>query len=191
MTVTVGEVFKLDLDLEKMFDLKMFIDAAETEDDIGCLLRVHLVTEQLLDFYIAKKSQGELGTYTTAHTFGPKLGLAVAFGFPLPLAASSHQLNKIRNDVAHRKTDALAKDQVKQFGRCVNRISEIDENFSPVERRYIQVPKRHGEKQVRYGEGDTHTDFLLAATAFLGVAQRWIAMDAIGRHLEQPGVDRD
>ena len=189
MTVTVGEVTRLDLDLEKMFDLKMFIDAAETEDEIGCLLRVHLMTEQLLDFYIAEKSRGETRTYTTASTFGPKLGLAVAFGFPLPLAASSYQLNKIRNDVAHRKTDTVSKDQVKQFGRCVNRISEIDENFSPVERRYIQVPKRHGERQVRYGESDAHTDFLLAAMAFLGVAQRWIAMDAIGRHLQQPGID--
>ena len=63
MTTGTGDVYKFDLAVEKVSDVNIIIAAAETEDELGCVLRFHLMLESLLSFYLDEKCQGELGKY--------------------------------------------------------------------------------------------------------------------------------
>ncbi|MFM0557514.1 hypothetical protein P0D69_42220 [Paraburkholderia sediminicola] len=49
-----------DLDLNKLMAPAVFIAAAETEDELGCVLRLHLLVERLLNSYVDAKLRGPL-----------------------------------------------------------------------------------------------------------------------------------
>ncbi|MET3395806.1 hypothetical protein ABIC33_006483 [Variovorax sp. 1140] len=63
------------LDLDPIF----LIAAAETDDEIGAVLRTHLLTEQFLSWFIESKATGDLAKFVKVpRDFKAKLNLAVA-----------------------------------------------------------------------------------------------------------------
>ncbi|MFB3301891.1 hypothetical protein [Pseudomonas sp. AMR01] len=179
MTTSTGDVYKFDLAVEKVSDVEIIIAAAETEDELGCVLRFHLMLESLLSFYLDEKCQGEVGKYAKPpRDFGQKLGMAAAFGIPMQIAAVIHQVNNMRNKLAHGHSPRLDKGDVKQLARLVNLMSSIDPEFTPLEKRYIKLPvKRPGEK-LTFGKEGPRIDFLMACTAFWGTALNALTQEA-------------
>ncbi|SET28155.1 hypothetical protein SAMN03159512_01844 [Pseudomonas sp. NFR09] len=179
MTTNSGEVYKIDLAVEKVTDVKNIIAAAETEDEMGCVLRFHLMLESLLLFYLEEKCQGEVGKYAKPpRDFGQKLGMATAFGMPLQIAAVIHQINNMRNKLAHGHSPGIDKGDVKQLARLVNLMSAIDAEFAPLEKRYISLPvKRPGEK-ITFGTDSPQIDFLISCIAFWGTALNTLVQEA-------------
>ncbi|MEM5426356.1 hypothetical protein AB3X91_40140 [Paraburkholderia sp. BR14263] len=53
----------VNLDLGTLLDADPLILAAETEDDIGCILRLHLQVEQTLDFYLNRKRTADIAPF--------------------------------------------------------------------------------------------------------------------------------
>lgn len=141
------------------------ITAAETDDEIGTVLRLHLVIEKLLDFYLDRKRVGEIKTYTIAPSlFGGKLSLSVAFGFPIALARIAHQINNIRNKLAHGKKgcDSINSGDIKELARRVNQLSEIYNNFTTIEKRYVELPTKFPDRKIVFGSDSLRIDFLIA-----------------------------
>ncbi|AEF99017.1 hypothetical protein [Methylomonas methanica] len=163
------------LNIKKFDKPDLLIAAAETEDEVGTVLRIHLAVEQVLVWYINHKKATELKPYVKEpREFGNKLSLAAAFGLPVAFVRVIHQINNIRNKLAHGDSE-LSADQVQELARQVDKLVEIDNSFVPLSKRYIELPvKRPGERMV-FGVSGTRLDFLIATMAFYGVAMNWAA----------------
>lgn len=171
---------EVDMDLDAFFSIDTIIAAVETEDEVGCVLRMHLLIEQLLSFYLSEKRQGEMKTYVREpREFSQKLGLATAFGLPLPIAAVAHHINSIRNKIAHRIGEPLGQGDVQQLTRVVNRMSTIDGQFTDVERRSITVPGKNSGNPMVYGAHGVRNDFLISSLAFWVATTQWSLRAAI------------
>lgn len=179
MTTGTGAVYKFDLAVEKVSDVEILIAAAETEDELGCVLRFHLMLESLLSFYLDEKCQGEVGKYAKPpRDFGQKLGIAAAFGIPTQIAAVIHQVNNMRNKLAHGHSPQLDKGDVQQLTRLVNLMSAIDPEFTPVEGRYIALSVKRSGERLTYGKEGLRIDFVMACTAFWSTALNTLTQDA-------------
>lgn len=53
----------VDLNIKELEKFQTIIAAAETDDELGTVLRLHLAVEQILVFYIKEKSHGEISKY--------------------------------------------------------------------------------------------------------------------------------
>ncbi|MFM0058547.1 hypothetical protein PQR64_23275 [Paraburkholderia phytofirmans] len=165
------EPIKVDLDLRTLLNPGTIIAAAETDDEIGCVLRLHLQVEQLLVVYLSTKLKAPITEYVQEpQEFSRKLALAVAFGFPLPFAAVAKQVNRIRNELAHRDGKSLEGPQVKTLGQTVDKLSSMASNFEPMAKRKFELTKKAPGEVVTFGTGNLRVDFALAVFAFLGVA---------------------
>ncbi|MDH1499314.1 hypothetical protein [Comamonas terrigena] len=154
-------------------DIQLLWQAAETEDDIGAVLRCHLLTEKFLIWFLETKLSKELRVYIKEpREFGGKLSLAVALGLPLEFAAVAKQLNNVRNDLAHRPS-GLDPSQVEQLGRMVEGLKAIDSSIEPLAKCWIEVPAKREGQRYTYGEGSPRNDFCIAAMWFLATAVKW------------------
>ncbi len=161
---------------EELTNFKEIIAAAETEDEIGTVLRLHLVIEEFLKFYLSRKRIGEIATYTNEPKyFAGKLYLSVAFGLPIPIARVAHQINKIRNNLAHKREGLTINPvDIKELARRVNLLSEIDSSFTPVENQSAELPVKYPGEKIAFGSGGVRTDFLIAVMAYYGFMIRWV-----------------
>ncbi|WP_069269017.1 hypothetical protein [Paraburkholderia nodosa] len=67
----------VNLDLGTLLDADTLILAAETEDDIGCILRLHLQVEQMLDFYLNRKRTADIAPFVREpRDFSGKLSIS-------------------------------------------------------------------------------------------------------------------
>ncbi|WP_455910554.1 hypothetical protein [Pseudomonas putida] len=164
-------------DLTKNFET--LYAAVDTEDEMGCVLRFHLMVENLLVFYLKQKCHGEVAVYAKVQReFGQKLGLAAAFGLPLPIAAVIHQINSMRNKLAHGAKTAIDPGDVQQLTRLVNKMSQIDTSLLPPEKAYLESLQKNPGKKMKYGTEGPRVDFLIAGLAFWGSATKVLLEDA-------------
>ncbi len=88
---------------------KLFLNIDQNDDELGSVLRIHLLCERLLDAWIAahldkedlfQNSAGEKIKFNPS--YGLKLGLAKKLGMHPGLCTCLQTINKIRNSFAHR-----------------------------------------------------------------------------------------
>lgn len=88
---------------------KLILSIDQNDDELGSVLRVHLLCERLLDAWIAaqleredlfENSAGEKIKFNPS--YGMKLGLAKKLGMNAGLCSCLQTINKIRNSFAHR-----------------------------------------------------------------------------------------
>lgn len=184
MHETEERVKTVDLDIRELEKFQTIIAAAETGDELGSVLRLHLAVEQLLAFYIKEKNHGEISKYAKApRDFGGKLSLATAFGLPISIARVIHQINIIRNKLAHNPDTSILNGDLKELSRAVNRLTEIDKNFTPLEKRYIEFAIKQPGKRLIFGAEDNRIDFIIAGLSFYATATQWLIKDAASRRL--------
>jgi len=104
--------------------------------------------------------------------------MAAAFGIPMQIAAVIHQVNNMRNKLAHGHSPRLDKGDVKQLARLVNLMSAIDPEFTPLEKRYIELPVKRPGERITFGKEGPRIDFLMACTAFWGTALNALTQEA-------------
>ncbi|MDQ7981900.1 hypothetical protein QYH69_32270 [Paraburkholderia sp. SARCC-3016] len=162
---------KIDLDLRNLLSARTIIAATETDDEIGCVLRLHLQVEQLLVVFLSMKLKAPVTEYVQEpREFSRKLAFAVAFGFPLPFAAVAKQVNKIRNELAHRDGTSLDERQVKLLGQLVDKLSSMDSKFEPMAKRRMELTEKAPGEVISFGTGNLRADFVLSVLAFLTAA---------------------
>lgn len=158
-------------------DTKHLITAAETEDEIGTVLRMHLVIDQLLESYLTHRITAELKPYIKIPRYtGQKLSFAAAFGMPIPFVRAIQEVNGIRNGLAHKVT-SLAESSVAQFARQVDLIKEFDDLFVPLAKKYIELPVARPGEKITFGSGDVRLDFLISSLVLLDEMSRWLAVE--------------
>jgi hypothetical protein len=157
------------------FDTEKLIDAAETEDEIGVVLRMHLALEKILNHFLRSRITNELTPYIKVPGYtAQKIALAAAFGMPVPFLAATHEVNRIRNGIAH-DGDALAQDKVAQLARQVDTIQSISPSFHPLAKRYIEFSQSQPGKRFTFGTSGVRVDFLIATFALVREMAQWLA----------------
>ena len=157
------------------FDTDKLIDAAESEDEIGVVLRMHLALEKILNHFLRSHITSDLSPYVKIPSYmAQKIALAAAFGMPVPFLAAAHEVNHIRNGIAH-DGNALAQDKVDQLARKVNSIASINPSFHPLDKRYIEFSQTQPGKKFGFGTCGVRVDFLIATFALITELAQWIA----------------
>lgn len=88
-----------------MLDVDGLIRAVKTEDNIGCVLRCHLIAESIMEKAIESKTPIEACNIfdfkRNRISYYTKLQLCTALGMPMGLMHYLNRLNKIRNKFGH------------------------------------------------------------------------------------------
>jgi len=95
------------------------ISSSESSDEIGVVLRMHLVTESFLEAFISA-AVNNVDMFSAEPTdkvilrlnYQSKLGLALKLGLPLPAYKAMDRLNTMRNKLAHRIDNELIDESV-------------------------------------------------------------------------------
>lgn len=169
---------EIDLNISALPDPSNFIAACETEDEIGCVLRLHLAFEKIIDFYISNKASDEVLKFVEkTNEFSEKLKRAVLLGLPLTVAKVGQQLGQIRNKVAHEQTP-INRHRLENLIKLVDEMLVDGSNPGPVSARKLEMPvKMPGETITLGSHGDMY-DFMLTAGTACHHAYLVIARDA-------------
>ncbi|WP_445511922.1 hypothetical protein [Salinicola sp. V024] len=118
-------------DFEKAFRYERILKLVNVNDDIATVLRLHLVIENILDLWVSKATQHPEILAHGRFSFAHKLALAEGSGLPKDLAKAYGHINKIRNQIAHAKTEELSDSQVESMASLTDNIrTKIKENDS-------------------------------------------------------------
>ena len=153
-----------------------FVRALETEDIIGCVLRLHLHIEELLAVFINSSITIKTAKIITLpQNFSHKVQLATAFGMPVEMGLATLELNGLRNKLGHRLGHQLRREDVFKFAEKVDALREALFMSDPsVMVSAIELyGKGSGKRQ--FGEGDPIWDFKITAGLFYGWMLRYLA----------------
>ncbi|MBS0854959.1 MULTISPECIES: hypothetical protein [unclassified Tatumella] len=107
------------------------ISSSASTDDIGVVLRMHLVTESFLEAFICSAiGKSELFSVepddkiTLKLNYHSKLGLAQKLGLPIPAYRALEKLNGMRNKLAHRIEQDFITDPI--LDSLKTQVSKID-----------------------------------------------------------------
>ncbi|MDH0092778.1 hypothetical protein N7373_15100 [Achromobacter mucicolens] len=168
-----------DLDLGKLdLNYDTFLRAAETDDELGTVLRLHLLLETYLEVARDALLQPEVKRFVgEPRNFGDKLGYAAVAGLPVPLAAVMHHVGKMRNKLAHRDESGIDAGDIKQLARLVNQLQPLTSNpdvWKPIEQGFLELPKKFPGKRWTFGGGDLRADFVMCFGKLWSVAMAWL-----------------
>lgn len=173
-------------DLHQLIQPDEYLRAAETEDELGCVLRMHLCLEQILDKFIEEMMPLDHKRFhPTRQTFSGKLSLSVAYGLITPLAEAICLVNQIRNRFAHRSGTVLSTQDSERIADLVDKVVILPgKKEPPVRNLWIELcTVRPGEK-LGFGEHGARIDFILACSALLRCAAGWMVVEYVRRHPE-------
>ena len=130
---------------------KAFTSISDNEDELGCILRVHLLSERLLDAWISAKINIEDLFENSANekfkfrpSFSLKLALAKKLDFPVELIQCLQALNSKRNDFAHRyDCDPISDIDIEKMASSIRRC-QAPENVIPIDEIQFQVFDKYG-----------------------------------------------
>lgn len=171
-------------DLDRLITPEYFIAAAETEDELGCVLRIHLCLERFLDEFIEKMApQKDKKFHPQRPQFGGKLSLAVAYGLCESIAEPICIINKVRNNFAHRSGILLLDADNNNIANCVDQIKVMpEEQGMSVKNRWVELCViRPGEK-LGFGKHGARIDFVIVCSDLLRKATGWMVVEYIRRN---------
>lgn len=154
-------------------DSDVFVKAVETEDELGCVLRMHLILERLLDeFSMCAIPRSHKKYHPVRLTFSGKLSLATSYGLLEEIAEPIYLINKIRNKFAHDANYQLTPDRIDVLTTAVEKIKLSGQEWKPMSAAYMEIHSRPGEK-LKFGEHGVKLDFILLSGRLVGKFSQW------------------
>jgi hypothetical protein len=173
----------VDVDSAGIFiGVTSLMKAVRTEDEIGCVLRSHLVTESIMEKYLISRTREKLSHFFNFKdgrmSFSLKTQLCLAFGMPIEFGEFLVNLNKIRNKFGHNVESELNPDEL-------DRLAVICEKHGwspdkPIKTKVLEITTDGTSKDYRYGDVNYRIDFLIIFITFLPVFSGW-AFDSCHR----------
>lgn len=173
-------------DLDQLIQPDEYIRAVETEDELGCVLRMHLCLEQFLDKFIKEMMPPDHKRFhPKRQNFSGELSLSVAYGLITPLAEAIFLVNQIRNHFAHRRGTVLTIQDSEKIADLVDKVVVLPgKKEPPVRNLWIELcTVRPGEK-LGFGKHGARIDFILACSALLRRGSGWMVIEYVRRHPE-------
>ncbi|APX75101.1 hypothetical protein BUW96_09570 [Achromobacter insolitus] len=167
------------MDLRKLdVQYNVFLRAAETDDELGTVLRLHLLAEAYLEVARDLLLASDVKLFVpNLRNFADKLGYASVAGLPVPLAAVMKHVNTMRNKLAHRDERGIDAGDIGQLARFVNALrplSSAPELWKEVERGFLELPNKYPGMRWTFGGGNLRADFLICFARFWSIALNWL-----------------
>ncbi|WP_242559534.1 MULTISPECIES: hypothetical protein [Pandoraea] len=170
--------------------MDLVLHAATTEDELGGVLRLHLLTEQLLWAFYRFVVKAPLAEYIREpREFGLLLSYCVALGMPTKFAAVAKQLNNMRNGLAHLKQKKLDKGNVEQFARLVADLTGTSPTSDEFKSHGVEVRvsvESEEFRKLKYKEGSLKDDVIVCVGYFISVYLRWLIDHAVSYKYGRP-----
>ncbi len=154
------------------FSQEELIRAFETEDLVGCVLRIHLHVEKLLVVALKSSINSQIAKVITSvpQNFSNKVQLAAAFGVPVEICLAVLDLNALRNRIGHNLGQLLAPQDVLQLATKIDafRAAFFPEDPSVMASAIELYSTGSGKRQ--FGGGEAIWDFKIAS----GLLYKWM-----------------
>lgn len=161
-----------DFGVGELISVEQLISAFETDDVIGCVLRLHLAFERLVEFYInSSASKEQIKFIEKTNEFSEKLKRAVLLGLPLKVAEVGKQLGQIRNKVAHEQ-NSINRHRLDNLIVLVDSMLLDSPSPEPVSKNKLELfVKMPGEIITLGSHGDMYDFMITAGIAYHGAIQ--------------------
>lgn len=170
------------VNLEKLVSAAKFIAAVETEDELGCVLRIHLCLENYLEEFLKNFIPAEQKKFHKGRpSFSEKLSLAVAYGLCRSIAESIWIINKLRNRFAHIDDSGLTDEINITLAYHVDNIHVSGIDWL-VKKSYIEFCQDRPGEKLKFGEHGPRIDFIIIAGRLLGKATFWLVTEYIKKN---------
>lgn len=168
-----------DLDLGKLdLQYSVFSRAAETDDELGTVLRLHLLAEAYLEVARDVLLQTDVRPFAPVpRNFADKLGYVAVAGLPIPMVKVIHHINKMRNKLAHRDEMGIDAGDMKQLARLINLLRPLSPNpemWKPIEKGYLELPQKYPGERWVFGGGNLRADFVMCFGKLWAIAMNWL-----------------
>lgn len=121
------DMIKLNHDFAKFIDPEYYAEIIKGNDEVGCLLRLQLISERFLDVYLSERIPADARSFFQKNKngaflkyFNEKLMISISFGLPVELGESLRYLNKIRNEFGHNLDKKLNAQELKEYMALVD-----------------------------------------------------------------------
>lgn len=163
-----------------------FLQSLETEDVLGCVLRLHLQVEEFILIYIKSKLTSDMAEVIKQPKkmyFAPKVELATALGLPKEVGLAALSLNRMRNEMGHQLGRELTPSKVRDFSQ---RVDAMRKKLCPQQPSVfissIQLYQIGGEK-ITYGKKSDEWDLKIAGALFYS----WLLIYFVSEQQDQIG----
>ncbi|HEM6735048.1 TPA: hypothetical protein U2L42_001908 [Citrobacter amalonaticus] len=170
---------------------KLFLAIDQNEDELGSVLRIHLMCERLLDAWIAAHLDNDNLFQNSASekikfnpSYAMKLGLAKKLGLHEGLCSCLQTINKIRNSFAHRyDCDPLSERDMHSMAGILKDIS-LPEKVKSVDDVDFTIIDNDGQETKRYSFNDEKTPNRIRLTIiFANILARILSI--VGENLKK------
>lgn len=128
----------------------LFLKAATIDDDVGTTLRLHLLSERLIESWICACCNnpglfGE-GKNRVLVECSAKIEMAINLGLPENLGKAFKVLNSLRNDIAHNPTKhSIPDSRIQSFAEKTDNHLRLSSEET-LSKRYVTVNDQHGDE---------------------------------------------
>ncbi len=165
------------VDYDDLIPVSIMINAVETDDQVGALLRFHLLIERLLIVFLESKI-AEKKLDKIPRLFGHKIEQSKKLGLPQEICEAIRCINDMRNSIAHilngKFTDRLDENLLQDLKNKVNRLEWVRKlgGLSIIK---LRLPLKYGEKIIYINDGEV-TDLVILASSLLSEMSRFIKL---------------
>ncbi len=174
-------------DFSQIFDAKDYLAMLNIQDEATCILRGHLILEEVLNLWSSKVT-GTVDLYSGIFVpFKTKLVISKNLGMNEDIYKVFDSVNVIRNRFSHRKGYELEKSEIVALKSKVNRILPLAK-VNDCEEFYIVSEGKDqygnpGEMTYKWAESDNRIKFLIALITLMLKLTYWIQEEFISREI--------
>ncbi|NOH60212.1 hypothetical protein F0261_19495 [Alteromonas sp. 07-89-2] len=173
---------------EKLFDNEDMLSMYNIPDESACLLKAHLILEDLITLYCSKLSDVEDLFSGVFVPFKTKLVISRNMGLHIDAYKILDKVNDIRNKFSHRKRHKLEDSQVEGLRVQVNSFL-ADANITPCEEFKLSVKGKdqHGTPSEKVHDWTSSEPRLKFIILFINLMVRlvwWIQNEFKGKNID-------
>ncbi|WP_417355121.1 hypothetical protein [Gallaecimonas pentaromativorans] len=165
-------------DFNRIFDHKDYLAMISIPDEATCILRGHLILEEVLNLWSSKLTNTEDLYAGIFVSFKTKLVVSKNLGLSEELFTVLDKVNNIRNKFSHRKGYQLEKSQIEALK---NRVDDVVESAKVQKCETFHVfvggkDQNGNPKEVTYtwGDSDNRVKFVLVFVILMLKITHWI-----------------
>ncbi|MCY1426661.1 hypothetical protein D9M71_424840 [compost metagenome] len=174
-------------DFNRIFDHKDYLAMVSIPDEATCILRGHLILEEVLNLWSSKLTDTEDLYAGTFFAFKTKLVISKNLGLTEELFTVLDKINEIRNRFSHRKGYELEGSEIDSLRNRVNR-AVASANVQPCETFHVFVggKDQNGnliEKTYTWEDSDNRIKFVLIFVILMLKLTHWIQSEFQNRNI--------
>jgi len=182
-------------DFNRIFDHKDYLAMISIPDEATCILRGHLILEEVLNLWSSKATNTE-DLYAGIHVpFKTKLVVSRKLGISEEIFSVLDKVNDIRNKFSHRKGYQLENSQIESLKTKVDNLTSSAltqkcETFNV----FVGGRDEHGNpKEITYtwGSSENRVRFVLIFVILMLKITSWIQSEFISRGIEYSIISTD